>query len=512
MLKRRAIFNFYRSMTDILILQETHSTSEVEEQWLREWGGRAIFSHGTSTSRGVCILFKKHFYCNITNISKDINGRYLACEIETESNFKAALIGIYAPNEDNPAFFEALEQNIAELHWNKILIGDFNLVLDVERDRHDSIYNNGKACNKLRHLMSEYDLEDVWRVRNPNTCRYSWQNLSKNRASRIDFCLIAKNIEALCENCMYMQGIKTDHSAMFISVKDNKHDRGPGYWKANSSLLKIAEVKSWIESEIRKDQKVFENKDPVDRWLEIKKRLKRYLQKAARLRADQTSHKISNLAEIITEYEETFPLSKSEQEAYNTAVIEFNDLLDLKARSIIFRSKVKWIEGGEKCTKYFLNMERLRSDRKSCKLLIRSDNSIAETLDDIMAEQVSFYRDLYKSDPSVKFCYENTTGVKLDQPTIDKLNQPPTKEELKKAVDAMAKGKSPGSDGITAEIYQELWSVLDDTLYAAMNKIYQDRRLYPEALNGILNLIPKTEQRCEIFEKLKTNNPTKCRL
>ena len=49
--KRRAIFDKYRKSTDILILQETHSTKEVESIWESEWGGKVIFNHGTGMAR-----------------------------------------------------------------------------------------------------------------------------------------------------------------------------------------------------------------------------------------------------------------------------------------------------------------------------------------------------------------------------------------------------------------------------------------------------------------------------
>ena len=43
---------------------------------------------------------------------------------------------IYAPNKDNPAFFEDLFYNLSDFNCDDIVIvGDFNLVLDVEKDK-----------------------------------------------------------------------------------------------------------------------------------------------------------------------------------------------------------------------------------------------------------------------------------------------------------------------------------------------------------------------------------------
>ena len=43
---------------------------------------------------------------------------------------------------------------------------------------------------------------------------------------------------------------------------------------------------------------------------------------------------------------------------YEAETNELNSLYELKSKEAIFRSKVKWIEQGEKPTKYFFNLEK----------------------------------------------------------------------------------------------------------------------------------------------------------
>ena len=63
--KRRIIFKYARDRTDIVLLQETHFTKQIQTVWKNEWAGKAIFAHGESNARGVCILFKKNICVNI---------------------------------------------------------------------------------------------------------------------------------------------------------------------------------------------------------------------------------------------------------------------------------------------------------------------------------------------------------------------------------------------------------------------------------------------------------------
>ena len=41
---------------DIIILQETHSTTDIENRWLRELGRKVYFNNGTSNALGTAII------------------------------------------------------------------------------------------------------------------------------------------------------------------------------------------------------------------------------------------------------------------------------------------------------------------------------------------------------------------------------------------------------------------------------------------------------------------------
>ena len=60
-IKGRDTFLKCRAMYDVSILVDTHSTKKVKHIWQSEWGFTAVFSSGTSISRGVAVLFKNSF-------------------------------------------------------------------------------------------------------------------------------------------------------------------------------------------------------------------------------------------------------------------------------------------------------------------------------------------------------------------------------------------------------------------------------------------------------------------
>ena len=132
--KRRAIFDKHRFNADILILHETHSTKECEKLWQNEWGGKAIFAHGTSAARGVAILTSSGIFSCFKNIYTDQEGRVIIIDLEQDS-YIITICAIYAPNTDCPRFFQEIDLILKERSEHKIIIGDFNLTLNIELDR-----------------------------------------------------------------------------------------------------------------------------------------------------------------------------------------------------------------------------------------------------------------------------------------------------------------------------------------------------------------------------------------
>lgn len=52
--KRSSLFNYLQmKKADVILLQETHSDSQNQTQWMCDWKGNIVMSHGTNLSPGV---------------------------------------------------------------------------------------------------------------------------------------------------------------------------------------------------------------------------------------------------------------------------------------------------------------------------------------------------------------------------------------------------------------------------------------------------------------------------
>ena len=221
------------------MLQEVHCSQDTIDRWTCEWGYKALFSCCSSNKAGVGILFNNNFNFQIHKIFSDPSGRFLICDIVAESKH-LTVANIYAPNEDDPNFFQVFFDNLSNFKCEEIIIGeDFNLVLDVEKDKRGGLARTHKNALKIiRDFSENLGLTDIWRLLNPEARRYTWRQNQPTIHCRLDFFFLVSE-SSLCDvtHADILPGFKTDHSMITLNVALHSNPRGKGFWKLNTSLL-----------------------------------------------------------------------------------------------------------------------------------------------------------------------------------------------------------------------------------------------------------------------------------
>ena len=134
-IKRCEFYNYLRQkQIDIGFIQETHCTKKERKWWRNQWGGEMYFSDGESNSKGVAIVFAQSFDFKVEKIVQDDSGRALLMHIQTD-NGSLLLVNIYAPNEDQPMFFDWVIKHLDSFDVDHVIWGgDFNKCL-TDKDR-----------------------------------------------------------------------------------------------------------------------------------------------------------------------------------------------------------------------------------------------------------------------------------------------------------------------------------------------------------------------------------------
>ena len=71
-----------------------------------------------------------------------LSGLYIICDLMVNRKL-LTLINVYSPNEDDPNFFKTLADHMKDFQKEEIIIGgDFNTVLDVQKDKKGGLPKN----------------------------------------------------------------------------------------------------------------------------------------------------------------------------------------------------------------------------------------------------------------------------------------------------------------------------------------------------------------------------------
>ena len=162
---------------------------------------------------------------------------------------------------------------------------------------------------------------------------------------------------------------------------------------------------------------------------------------------------------------------------------------------MIIRSKAKWIADGEKNSKYFCGLENRNFTQKAMCFIEKSSGEIISDSDQITQEVKQFYENLYASRES-DIKSRTVDELDLDHPELsdeerDNLEGNISIEELTHSVKNLNNGKSPGSDGYTAEFYKFFFADLKYFLLRSINYGFQEGEMSVTQRQGVITCIPK---------------------
>ena len=191
----------------------------------------------------------------------------------------------------------------------------------------------------------------------------------------------------------------------------------------------------------------------------------------------------------------------AEQQEYERLKTELRRIYEERADGAILRSKMRWIEHGEKPTKYFFNMERGNYTKKTITELTVAGGTTISNDDDILEEIRGFYENLYKSDlgeDSTSLFQSFTENLRTELPRLsgdqkDLLEGKLTLEECRRAMMCLRRGKSPGEDGFSVEFYQFFFELLGQEFLDSINASYDENELSVSQRRGVITLIPKED-------------------
>ena len=372
-LKRNKLFIYAKnhlSANGILFMQETHSYIGDELSWSTQFDGKMWFSHGANNSRGVLIGISKDLEYVVEKECKDLRGRFiiLKCVIQGTSFL---LINIYNDNieADQVKTLEDLKVSMHDIDIEEeckiVSGGDYNLIFDINLDS-----SGGKprlklsSVSKVCSINEDFDLIDIWRIRNPHRKWFTYRQKAPLIQRRLDYFFISNQLQESAVSIDIISAICTDHSALYLKINDNAatDNRGPSYWKFNNSLLRDGEFVLAMRQEIikLKNNREAELADPRVWWEYMKYSIRKFYQNYSKKAAKERSRQIKELESKLNTLSALLADNPCNETLNNfeSAKAELNNHYSYVTEGIIKRSRVQWYEKGEKNNKYFLNLEK----------------------------------------------------------------------------------------------------------------------------------------------------------
>ena len=515
--KQKDVFDYLRKKNlDIILLQETHIKDESENYIRSIWGYNCFVCGSSNASKGVAILFKNTFSYKVHNVIKDQHGSYLILDISIFDN-RYTIANIYGPSDrDNPDFFDNIFQIIENLGNRQVLTaGDWNTILDPTIDTRNYRNNNPKPRSRqiIHTKMENLDLVDIFRKVYPSKRAYSWRKFNTIQQGRLDYILLSDSLIEKVGNVDIIPGYRSDHSIVTVSLIDlNLKNKTRSYWKFNNSLLKDKIYVDSIKQTILNVKKQYAL--PIYNFDEIQNIPNELLGFSIsdqlffetlllEIRGKTISYSIAKKRK---EDQEELKLEKKIEQLEGDSNLNYVGMLDLedcklrlrelrenKIRGLMIRSRVNWLQNGEKPSRYFTRLENRNFTSKRMSFLEKENGDIIYEQKELLTETKNFYQKLYEK--------REVNTVNLDTLIIDqKKLSDREKESLEglitfneacESLKQMKNNKSPGNSGFTTEFYKLFFVDIGQLLVRSINDGFQTNKLSISQRQGVITCLPK---------------------
>ncbi len=279
-----------------------------------------------------------------------------------------SICNVYAPNDEyiRRDFFNNLKFWIARHTDNEnelILGGDFNCAIN-DNDRKNIRGNRDVSRTSLTNLLKSLKLNDAWYIQN-SLPHFTFTDPGNGSQSRIDYFFISNTKNYKIKNTFLKYApIPDHHSAVFMVYKVNDNKKGKGYWKFNSKLLRSPDLRPLIIKIANECRRNYPDINNRTRW----ELFKIQVQEACIHLGVHWAKKKKECFNILQCEIDILNKNESEGVQIDTAYRDkltknLDNLYKEKDDGYLIRSKIKWVEEGERSSKFFFNLEKSRQSR-----------------------------------------------------------------------------------------------------------------------------------------------------
>ena len=151
------------------------------------------------------------------------------------------------------------------------MAGDFNTSMTLKDkyiDKEPMGPGHPKVVAFLQDFLESANMLDIWRIRHPEDRRFTW-SITKPKClmERLDYIFISANLSSAVILTDIDPKFCSDHAIPYLVINDEAvNNKGPGYWKLNTTHLEENEYKELIKTIIEGTTKVKASKHTKQNW------------------------------------------------------------------------------------------------------------------------------------------------------------------------------------------------------------------------------------------------------
>ena len=501
-MKRLTLIDFINlKKINVMLIQETHSDKTNEVDWRREWNGQIFFSHKSSVSGGVAILFSKDSLPLSCHVQDIVEGRLLMIKAVFESH-TMVFLNVYAPTNgaDRVTFFSKIDEVLNDLEAESFIFvgGDFNCTVDDKLDR-NHLEPHAPSQKAVIKLINAHHLCDTWRTLHQGVRQYTWSHSRGNYISfaRLDRIYTLENHRNTLRACHILPTGFSDHCAVVCNVSVKAFKPRSAYWCFNTSLLEDQHFKDtfiFFWDTFRKQIDSFSSLR--DWWDYGKVQIRIFCQHYT---SNVTKSIISSLKVVENDILRLQRLVTPAGDGDHLKLLDerkgrLKELLGVRAQGALVRSRFQNVTLMDAPSKYFFNLERQNGQSRLMHILRSETGQELSDPAQIRNYARSFYSKLYDT--------ELVSNDLLPSPFFNDLPKVPdechavtdkvlTLHELEQAAMSMQNARAPGIDGLPFDFYKAFWSCVGKDLLAVLCECLGEGCFPLSCRRAVVTLLPK---------------------